>query len=185
VALINAVRTELEVPTLNSSTRSLKTSSPARRKVHKITSPLRQRSIRRRSSGTSVDDDLDSEQQLLCNLGVSIPTELYGEIRAITSLRDALIDRENKLNTQAKCLQDGLETAIASHVHDGHVTWQLLRDGLLLETRRNLNERGTEGAVDDLEKEVETAKTRLAEFKLEGLIKKDAKKEELIERWAH
>jgi hypothetical protein len=114
-----------------------------------------------------------------------MPMGLYGEIRAITGFQDALIDRGNKLNTQAKYLQEGIETAIASHVHDGHMTWQLLKKCLLLEMPCNLSGRGTEGAVDNLEKELGVVRMRLAEVGLEGLTKKDVRKEDLIKRWAH
>jgi hypothetical protein len=102
----------------------------------------------------------------------------------LESLQDALIDRGDKLHAQMQSLQDCIESAIGSHIHDVHVTWQLLKDSLLSETLYDLEQGGGHGTINDLEKEVEAVKRRLAEVKLGNLSEKNAKREKLVERWA-
>jgi hypothetical protein len=184
--LINHAKTELELnpPPLPTA---FKLSNPSRaRKLNKPVSPVRSRNTRRRSSVASLEDDTNAEQQLLRNLGISLPAELPVDNSAAANFKNILLDRTMKLNSHARNLQESSETSIACHIHDAQLTFHLLRQSLLSETEfsspRLLDPEILEAiAVSELE--VEGVRLETGKMDLERLRERNTRKEELVQRW--
>jgi hypothetical protein len=184
--VITIIKGEINVARQEELTKHIKTGSPARRKHPKPVSPVRPRSTRRRSSAASFEEDLAPGQQILRNLGVSIPDAPVNEKGIATALLEALTDRTNKLHGHAQNLQQSEEMAIASHLHDSYITLQLLRDSILSETKLNsvrLVDEEIEEAIALMEKEVEDLKRDLDVIDVEKLKERNVNKDALVERW--
>jgi hypothetical protein len=185
--MANAVKSELdtEPPT---SPKARQPNSPTRlRKQSKAISPVRPRNTRRRSSGTSFDDDANPELQILRNLGVSMPSEPTNERNIAATLQDVLTDRAMKLNGHAKSLQEVSEASIGSHLHDSQVTLQLLMESLLSETQYksvSLVDEEIQEAIGKLEKGVEEIKREAEAVNLDSFREKNVRRDDLAERWA-
>lgn len=169
-----------------------KTSSPARpntqrrRKSSVTQSPVRARNTRRRSSG-HLDEDIEPEQQLLRNLGISIPTEANTNATRNEVLERALLDRLSKLEGHANSLQSTTEYSISSHLADAQVTLQLLRDSLLADTRYHkvhFLDPEIESSVAGFEKDVLDVQNNLEAVNLQKLQARNVHRDELVERWA-
>lgn len=156
------------------------------RKDSKPRSPVRRRDNRRRSS-THLDDDVDPDQQLLRNLGVSLPAEVNSDEVRIDILERALFERNCKLEGHSDSLQMTTESSISSYLHDAHVTLQLLRDTLLAESpygKVQLLDQDTESSISMLEQDVESLQATMEKVDLRQLQTRNAHREELIERWS-
>lgn len=156
------------------------------RKLNKPVSPVRSRNTRRRSSVASLEDDTNAEQQLLRNLGISVPAELPADDSTAANLKNILLDRTTKLNNHARNLQQSSETSIACHIRDAQLTFHLLRQSLLSEaefnSRRLLDPEILE-AIANSELEVEGVKLETSKVDLERLRERNTRKEELVQRW--
>jgi hypothetical protein len=185
-SLIDIIKTELDRTHPSSPTKT-KPSSPTRpRKMSKPISPVRPRNTRRRSSTTSLEEDINAEQQLLRNLGISLPAEQHNDHAIAVSLQEALVDRMTKLNIHAKGFQETSETSVATHLQDAQQTLHLLMQSLLAETPYKtirLLDSELEDAMAKLESRVDDIKTGMGNIDLEKLRVRNTKKEALVERW--
>lgn len=184
--MINTIKVEISIAQQEALTKPLKTGSPARRKQPKPLSPVRPRNARRRSSATSFEEDLAPEQQILRNLGISIPEAPVDERTITSALLEALADRTNKMHGHAQNLQESEETAVASHLHDSYLTLQLLRDSVLSETKYNkvnLVDEEIEEAVALMQKEVDDLKGDLENVDVERLRERNVNRDTLVDRW--
>lgn len=195
--LLAMIRAELDIPSSSSPTKGGNMPGPGggtRRKKSQSkvnsSSPVRPRTARRRSSATSFEDDTPAEEQLLRNLGISLPASVSGSStseRAVAKIMAAaLTERTTKLALHARSVQEGSETAIASALHDAYVTVGQLRESLLSETRFGtvtLMDREVEEAVMHLEVEVEGVKKGLADVDLTKLRERNVSRDDFVERW--
>ena len=184
--LINHAKTELELNPPLSPTAFKPNSQSRVRKLNKPVSPVRSRNIRRRSSVASLDDDTNAEQQLLRNLGISLPVELPADDSVAANLKNVLLDRTMKLHSHARNLQESSETSIACHIRDAQLTFHLLRQSLLSETEfnsRHFLDSEILEAIANSELEVERVRLETSKMDLERLRERNARKEELVQRW--
>jgi hypothetical protein len=186
--VINEANKELSHPEPSSpskKTNPIRSNTQKRRKSSDSKSPVRVRGIRRRS--TSHEEDIEPEQQLLRNLGISIPAGTKSDQIPMDILERALQDRVSKLEDHAKSLQSTTETSISSHLLDAHTTLQLLRDSLLSETPYNkvqLLDPELESAVDTFEEDVQDLQQKLDAVNLQKLQARSVHRERLVERWS-
>lgn len=141
-------------------------------------------SRRRRSSGFP---DIEPEQQLLRNLGISLPVDADSDNVRIEILERALFDRSSKLDGHAKTLQVTTEEAISSHLLDSQLTLQLLRDALHANSPYGgirMLDKEVRDRVDNFETELEEVQGKLEGVDLQRLFGRNVHKEQLIERWA-
>jgi hypothetical protein len=169
-----------------------KTASPVRpntqrrRKSSVTQPPVRVRNTRRRSSGP-FDEDIEPEQQLLRNLGISIPAEANTDAARNEILERALSDRLSKLEGHANSLQSTTESSISSHLLDAQVTLQLLRDSLLADARYHkvqFLDPETESSVNGFEKDVLDMQEKLEAVNLQKLQSRNVHRDMLVERWS-
>jgi len=183
--MIKAVKSELNSNSLSSS--RTKPDSPTRtRKPAKPVSPVCPRTRRRRSSATSLDEDIVPELQLLRNLGISLPAEQPGDGILAANLQAALEDRTMKLNVHARSLQEGSEMSITCHLHDAQVTLAMLKQSLLSETQYKtvrLLDADVKEAVGMLESDVEDLKRAVGVVKLDVLKERSIRRDELVKQW--
>lgn len=159
--------------------------SSQRAKSSGATSPVRRRATRRRSSG-QIDDEIDPEQQLLRNLGISLPDAASDRSR-IDALERALLDRANKLDGHAHSLQSTTETSISSHLLDAHVTLHILRNSLLAQSPYNsvsLLDPEVESSLSTLENDIQQLQGKLEQVDLQKLQARNVHREQFVERWS-
>ncbi|TVY87763.1 hypothetical protein LAWI1_G003175, partial [Lachnellula willkommii] len=96
-------------------------------------SPVRTRNTHRRSSALE-NDDVEPEQQIARNLGITLPPVGVSEQARATALEKSLSERLTKLEIHSSSLQSTTESSISSHLLDAHLTLQLLQDSLLAES---------------------------------------------------
>lgn len=173
-------------PAPSKTTSPVKPNTQRRRKSSATQSPARARNTRRRSSGQG-DEDIEPEQQLLRNLGISIPSEANTDATRCEILERALSDRLSKLEGHANSLQSTTESSISLHLLDAHATLQLLRDSLLADTLyhkiRYLNPE-IELSVGTFEQDVQDLQQNLEEVNLQKLQARNVHRDELVERWS-
>jgi hypothetical protein len=176
-------RIEESVPSKTDS--SVWPNTQRRRKSSVNQSPVRTRNTRRRSSG-HLDEDIEPEQQLLRNLGISIPSEANSDATLNEVLERALSDRLGKLEGHANSLQSTTESSISSYLNDAQVSLQLLRDSLLADTRYHkvqFLDPEINSSVAGFEKDVLDMQEKLEAVNLQKLQARNIHREELIERW--
>jgi hypothetical protein len=157
-----------------------------RRRTSSVPSPGRLRINRRRSSGIDIDD-IDPEQQIARNLGITLPVATVSDQERAEVLERALRDRSTKLDIHATSLQTLTESSISSHLLDSHLTLQLLQDSLLAETLHHtvrLLDPDIEASVSMFQQEIEDLKSELEGVDLEQLQTRSVNREQLIARWA-
>ena len=157
-----------------------------RRKSSAAQSPLRARNTRRRSLGQS-EEDIEPEQQLLRTLGISMPIEANTDSVRSELLEHALSDRLSKLEGHSNSLQSTTESSISSHLFDAHVTFQLLRDTLLADTRYHkvkFLDPEIEASITGFQHDVLDMQERLEAINLRKLQARNVHRDELIERWS-
>lgn len=160
------------------------TTSPNTQRRRKST--VGQLSRRRRSSG-QFEDDIEPEQQLLRNMGISLPDVTNDEAR-VDIFERALSDRLGKLRGHALNLQTTTESSISSHLLDAHLTLQLLQDSLLAATPyksvKMVDPEITNG-LGYFERELEEMREKVEGVDLQQKLHvRNVHKENLIERWA-
>jgi len=182
-------KTELLPPTPWSPSKlssPVKSNIQKRRKSSSSKSPVRARNPSRRSSG-HLEDDLGPEQQLLRNLGVSIPAEATSDQTRSDVLEKAMSDRISKLEAHVTSVQSTTESSISCHLQDAHITLQLLRDSLLTESpyhQVQLLDPEIIYSVDKFEQDVQALQERIEAVNLQRLQTRSVHKEQLIERWS-
>ena len=147
---------------------------------------MRARNTRRRSFG-HLDEDIEPEQQLLRNLGISIPLEASTDIARSNVLERTLSHRLSKLEGHANSLQSTTESSISSHLLDAQVTLQLLRDSLLADTtygKVRLLDPDIELSVAAFEKDVRDLQEGLEAVSLQKLQAMSVFRDELVQRWS-
>jgi len=162
-----------------------KSNTQRRRKSSGSQSPLKVRSIRRRSSGH--DEDIEPEQQLARNLGIALPAEDLSEILRVEALDKMLFERIGRLENHATSLQSTTETSISSHLLDAHTTLDLLQDSLLAETlyrKVRFLDPEIESSVASFEQDVQELQKSLDAVDLHSLQARNMHREQLIERWS-
>jgi hypothetical protein len=177
-------RPEESKPTVTSS--PVRPNTQRRRKSSATQSPVRARNTRRRSSG-HLDEDVEPEQQLLRNLGISLPAEANTDAARSEVLDRALSDRLSKLEGHANSLQSTTESSISSHLLDAHATFQLLRDSLLADTlyrRVQLLNPDIELSVETFERDIQEIQDKLETVNLQKLQARSVHRDELVERWS-
>ena len=175
-----------EEPVSSMTTSPVRPNTQRRRKSSATpSSPVRARNTRRRSSG-HLDEDIEPEQQLFRNLGISLPTEASTDAARSEALEQALSDRLSKLDGHVHSLQSTTESSISSHLLDAHGTLQLLRDSLLADTLYH----GVEfldpeigSSVDNFEREVQDLQKKVEAVNLQTLQAKNIHRDEFVERW--
>lgn len=137
-------------------------------------------------SATSLIVEHSPEQQVLDNLGVSLPEPISNYQELAFRLVDALEDRANKLQRYEQNLQESKERAITIALHDAHSAFQSLRGSILSETRYNkiqLADEENDEAVALMIAEVEELKQALDSIDAEKLKERDSRREIFVERW--
>lgn len=175
-----------ETPTTEKKPKAPKSPTMQRTKSSGPTSPVRKRPIRRRSSGQA-EDELEPEQQLLRNLGISLPADSAPEQQRIDALERALFDRANRLEAHSHSLQSSTETSISSHLLDAHITLHLLRNSLLAHSPYNsvsLLDPDVESSLSMLQNDIEHLQERLEGLDLKKLQARNPHREQLVERWS-
>ncbi|RDL38167.1 Uncharacterized protein BP5553_05600 [Venustampulla echinocandica] len=163
-----------------------KSNAQKRRTSSTTRSPGRPKPSRRRSSGVE-NDDIDPEQQIARNLGISLPAKSVSDQAHAEVLERALADRVTKLGIHAANLQSITESSISSHLLDSHITLQLLQDCLLAETLYHnvqLVDPDIEASVSMFQQEIQDLQKGLEGIDLEKLQSKNIHREQLIERWS-
>lgn len=174
---------ETPPPTLNTSTSSK--ANTQRRRTSSTHSPVRTRTTRRRSSGPEAED-VDPEQQLARNLGITLPPSSLPPLLQSQALEKTLTERLTKLEIHSNSLQTTTETSISSHLLDAHLTLQLLQDSLLAETlgrKVRLLDPDIEASVGMFESEIEELRGMLEGIDLTGLGARNVRREAIVERW--
>ncbi|PVH81258.1 hypothetical protein DL98DRAFT_490263 [Cadophora sp. DSE1049] len=173
------------------STPVVKPSSPTRpntqrrRKSSSSQSTLRVRNTRR-SSG-HFDEDIEPEQQLARNLGVTLPAEGVSDHERANLLERMLTERMTRLEGHAASLQSTTESSISSHLLDARMTLGLLHDSLLSESlyhKVQLLDPTLEAAVNEFEHDVQELQDDLEAVDLHSLQARNVHREQLIERWS-
>lgn len=168
-------------PTIPSS--PIMANTPRRRKSSTSQPQIKSRHSRRRSSG----EDLEPEQQLARNLGITLPHDSESEQVKLEALERALTDRKTKLSIHSQNLQDTTESSISSHLKDAHVTLQLLQRSLLADTpyyKVELLDPELAASVDTFEEDVQYVQKSIEEIDLQVLQTKNVRKEQFIDRWS-
>lgn len=184
--------TKKEVSRVAVSAASIKMSCPAKsktqtRRTSSAASPAPLKVNRRRSSGVDLED-VDPEQQIARNLGITLPAEAVPDHDRASSLQRILADRLTKLNIHATSLQSTTESSISSHIVDSQLTLQLLQDSLLAETlygNVRLLDPDIESSVSMFEQEIEDLQADLDNLDLQKLQARNVNREQLIARWSH
>ena len=188
-AVLDSARKELsrvEEPT------PITQSSPRRPNIQKrrtssVSSPGKTRLNRRRSSGVE-NEEIDPEQQIARNLGITLPADSVSNHSRAEALERALSDRSNKLDIHATSLQSTTESSISSHLSDSQMTLQLLQDALLAETLHHkvqLLDPDIEASISMFQQEIEDLKMELEGVDLQRLQARNVNREQFIARWGH
>ena len=170
---------------------SSKNSSPIRPNIQRrqkssTTSPIRVRDTQRRSS-SHLEEDLEPEEQLLRNLGISIPSDANTDTTRSEVLERALSDRLSKLEGHANSLQSTTESSTSLHLSVAHLTLQLLRDSLLADTRyRKVQFLDSKlvSSVAEFERDILDVEGELEAVNLQKLQARNVHRDELVERWS-
>lgn len=188
--VLDEARKELQRPEESAPTKAVSPVRPnsQRRRKSSATqsSPVRARNARRRSSG-HLDEDMEPEQQILRNLGVTIPAEANTDAARSDALERALSDRLSKLEGHANSLQSTTESSISSHLLDAHVTLQLLHDSLLADTlyrKVQLLDPEIESSIGSFEQNVQDLQGELEAVNLQKLQARNIHRDELVDRWS-
>lgn len=163
----------------------VKPNTPKRRKSSGSKSPVRVRN-RRQSSGHQ-DDDTEPEQQLLRNLGLSLPADATSNQTRIEVFERALSDRLKKLEIHTTSLQSAMESSISLHITDAHTMLQMLRDSLLAESlyhKVQLLDPDIESSIAMFEDEITSLQETSEAINLQKLHARSVNREQLIERWS-
>ncbi|KAI9650347.1 hypothetical protein NHQ30_000360 [Ciborinia camelliae] len=143
------------------------------------------RNSRRRSS---MFEEMDAEQQLLRNLGISLPTENDTDDNARTEfLESVLRERIEKLKSHMANLESTTETTISSHVHNADITMQLLYNALQADSvygEVQLLDPDIVSSFNTFEEEIKNLQENLEAVNLQRLQLKNVHKEQLIKRWS-
>jgi len=148
--------------------------------------PIQTRNTRRRSSVLE-NDDVEPEQQIARNLGITLPPVGVSEQARANALEKSLSERLTKLEIHSTTLQSTTESSISSHLSDAHLTLQLLQDSLLAESlysKVRLLDPDIEASVTMFEEEIENLQGSLERIDLSVLQERNVKREQLVERWS-
>ncbi|CAG8983956.1 hypothetical protein HYALB_00008816 [Hymenoscyphus albidus] len=146
---------------------------------------IKTRNSRRRLCGTE-DEDIDPEQQLARNLGITLPADTATDQERVKGLEHILTDRITKLDIHSSSLQTTTESSISSHLLDSQLTLQLLQDSLLAETlyhKVRLLDADIESSVSMFQQEIVDLQGSLDDIDLQQLLAKNVNREQIIERW--
>ncbi len=184
--VLSSAKAELTPPTPVLPSEPVSPSKPnIQRRRKSSTSSMRLRTTRR-SSG-HFDEEVDPEQQLARNLGITLPEATISDAARVEFFENALAERIARLESHMIGLQSTTETNISSHLADAHVTLGLLRDSLLKESRFGkvrLMDKEMEESVEIFESEVEALSEGLGAVDLRGLQGRNILREQLVERWS-
>ncbi|TVY48436.1 hypothetical protein LOCC1_G000907 [Lachnellula occidentalis] len=185
--VLDAAKKELsrveEIPRASSPS---KLETQRRRTSSVAHSPIQTRNSRRRSSVLE-NDDVEPEQQIARNLGITLPSVGGSEQARADALEKSLSERLTKLEIHSTSLQSTTESSISSHLLDAHLTLQLLQDSLLAESlysKVRLLDPDIEASVTMFEQEIEHLQGSLEGVDLSVLQERNVKREQLVERWS-
>lgn len=185
-SMVEATKKELQPDVKASSPPRSSPPSPRKQRKTSISSlPPQTRTANRRS--LVLDDDIDPEEQLLRNLGVSIPLDAKSNHQRAQVLDQALTDRANKLQNHAAGLQSTMESSISSHIHDAYVTLQLLKRAQLSDSQYGkvqMLDSKLESGLEDMQSEIKQVQESLAAVDLRELQSKNTHREQMIQRWS-
>ena len=177
--------TSLAPSTLSRPTSPAKTNTQRRRKSSGTKSPVYLRTTGRRSSAS--EDDIEPEEHLMRNLGVSIPTDATSEHARTGIFERALFDRLGKLEIHTTNLQNTTESSISSHLADAQSTLQLLQDSLLAESlyhKVQLLDPDVELSIDTFEDDLKALQEEMEAINLQKIQTRNVNREQLIKRWS-
>lgn len=132
------------------------------------------------------DEDIDPEQQLARNLGITLPVDAVADEARVEALEQVLTDRLKKLNIHSSSLQNTTESSISSHILDSRLTLQLLQDSLLAESlyhKVRLLDPDIESSVSMFQQEIVDLQGGLDGIDLQQLLVKNVNREQIVERW--
>lgn len=169
-----------ELATITSST------STKQRVPSSIEQPKQVLPVSKNRRRSSIDNDIQPEQQILRNLGLSIQ-ESNADPSVVTAklLRD-LEERRTRLKGHALSLQESEEQSIASSLVDARLTLQQLKGAVLAETKYNtirFVDEEVEEAILLMEDEVENLKTEIDAIDLDKSKERNVQRDALVERW--
>ncbi|EMR90078.1 hypothetical protein BcDW1_1252 [Botrytis cinerea BcDW1] len=142
------------------------------------------RSNRRRSS---MFEEMDAEQQLLRNLGITLPNESDTDDARTELLEKSLQERTEKLKNHMANLELTTETTISSHVHNADITMKLLYNVLQADSvygEVQLLDPDIVSSFNTFEEEIKNLQENLEAVNLQRLQLKNVHKEQLIKRWS-
>ncbi|KAF7935282.1 uncharacterized protein EAE97_008189 [Botrytis byssoidea] len=142
------------------------------------------RNNRRRSS---LFEEMDAEQQLLRNLGITLPNESDTDDARTEFLEKSLQERTEKLKNHMANLESTTETTISSHVHNADVTMKLLYNALQADSvygEVQLLDPDIVSSFNTFEEEIKNLQENLEAVNLQRLQLKNVHKEQLIKRWS-
>lgn len=186
--VLEAAKKELLRPEPSSPSKMaspVKSNTQRRRKSSSSKSPVQVRTVRRRSSAN--EDEIEPEQQLMRNLGVTLPVEVISEQNCIEIFERALADRLAKLEGHTATLQRTTESSISSHLADAQSTLQLLQDSLLSESlykKVHLMHPEIESSITTFEEDLKSLQEKMEGVNLHKLQTRNVNREQLIERWS-
>jgi hypothetical protein len=163
-----------------------KSNSQSRRKSSGTGGAQRIRGAHRRSSG-NMEEDVDPEQQLARNLGLSLPADSVVDTERTTILEKMLFERIGRLEGHATSLQSTTESSIAAHLLDAHMTLEMLHDSLLADSKYGkvqLVDSNTEASVMSFERDIQNVQESLEAVDLHSLQSKNVHRDQFIQRWA-
>lgn len=166
-------------------TSPVKSNSQKRRKSSSSRSPVQSRTVRRRSSAN--EDEIDPEEQLMRNLGISLPADAISEQTRMEIFERALSDRLGKLEVHTNTLQATTESTISSHLADAQSTLQLLQDSLLAESlyhKVQLLDPDIELPINTFEEDLKSIQEKMEGVDLQKLQTRNMNREQLVERWS-
>jgi hypothetical protein len=184
--ILELIEAEPEDAAITRVTRSTDTSPTISKKSIKVSSPVRQRAQRRRSSVASVDEEVNAEQSILRTLGINPITDVANDNSTAAVLADAFTDRSTKLNQLSRDVQDNLEGSIASHLRDAQSTTQRLKHALLADTpfgTIRLLDVEINDAISQLQDDIDRSQRESERLNTESLRQPNVAKEAFIERW--
>ena len=130
---------------------------------------------------------MEPEQQIARNLGITLPPVGISEQTRAEALEKPLSKRLTKLEIHSSSLQSTTESSVSSHLLDAHLTLQLLQDSLLAESmysRVRLLDPDIEASVAMFEQEIGDLQTSVEGIDLSGLLGRNVRREQLVERWS-
>ncbi|RFU31984.1 hypothetical protein B7463_g4378, partial [Scytalidium lignicola] len=184
-SIVETTKKELESDTEYSPPKAPQSNPPKPRRSSISAIPAHLRPGNRRST-ILLDEDLEPEEQIFRNLGISIPVDAKSNLQRAQVLDQALSDRTSKLENHASSLQSTIESSIKSHIQDAYLTLRLLLDAAHSDTPYGtvqLLDSNIESSLREFQTDIEQVQQSLADVDLQTLQAKNVHRDQIIQRW--